>query len=492
MKDLQINKAEQQALLKKYQAFHFEGVKYTYDFDASILEVLLNYSLDGVEHFTEKLGFPLTEEEWKAVDFELLDRAFEGLLLIGGISYYKTFCPARMELGSIRLNAEQAAFWTKLYERGLGEFFYQNDLDWRGLINFPVTDASARARVAADRTEDGGGKRADSMALVAGHKKLKNRSLLPIGGGKDSIVSGEILRLGGEEFMAFSLRDAEPIRQTAEVLGKPRLIVSRELAPRLFELNDELNGRGALNGHVPITAYISFLLAVAALLYDYKYLVLSLEKSANFGQVIFHGMDVNHQYSKSEEFEGDFRNYVKKYIYEDIEFFSLLRGFYEIKIAQIFDGLKNFERYAPLFTSCNANFKIIKEKSSSKWCGHCPKCLFVFIILAAFVEKAELIKIFGANLLDNPDLKNLLEETLGMRDIKPFECVGTFEESQLAMLKISQKREWQTDILVGYFVAKILPQLDEDWTAREEQLMSMQKDHFIPEKFLKIIKTHAN
>lgn len=461
--------AVNQALLKKYQAFYFEGVKYAYDFDASVLEVLLNYSLDGIEKFTEKLGFPMTADQWKVADMKLLDKALEGLLLVGGISYYKTYCPARMELGSINLNKEQAAFWTKLYERGLGEFFYQNDLDWRGLINFPVAKSSTGHTMA-----DG--------------KKLRERSILPIGGGKDSIVSGEMLRLGGEEFTTFSLRDAEPIRQTSEVLGKPRLIISRELAPRLIEMN----AAGALNGHVPITAYISFLLAVAALLYDYKYLVLSLEKSANFGQVIFHGMDVNHQYSKSEEFEGDFRQYLKKYICGDIEFFSLLRGFYEIKIAQIFAGLNNFDRYAPLFTSCNANFKIVKEKSGTKWCGHCPKCLFVFIILAPFVGKDDLVKIFGANLLDNDELKNLFEETLGVRDIKPFECVGTFEETQLAMLKISQKKEWQSDILVGHFVAKILPKFNVDWTSREQQLLSMQKGHFILEKFLKIIKSHAN
>jgi hypothetical protein len=203
-------------------------------------------------------------------------------------------------------------------------------------------------------------------------------------------------------------------------------------------------------------------------------------------------MDVNHQYSKSEEFEGDFRRYLKKYVCEDIEFFSLLRGFYEIKIAQIFAGLQNFDRYSRRFTSCNTNFKINKKRPTSKWCGQCPKCLFVFIILAPFVEKEELVKIFGVNLLDNSKLKNLLEETLGVRDIKPFECVGIFEESQLAMLKISRKKEWQNDILVGHFVAKILPKFNVDWTARERQLLSMQKGHFIPEKFLKIIKKYAD
>ncbi len=532
------NKAGLDALLGKYKTFRFEGVGRVYDVDSGRLEVRLNYSLDGeeaqsgedvaqsekrkaqsgtddsvgsldmlrsevvVEKFCEKLWFPISAVEWEAVDKVLLDRALEGLLLVGGISYYKAYCPARIETGDIRLCEEQAAFWTKLYERGLGEFFYQNDLDFRGRVRFSVADGEAldvecgngaqSAKCKVKNCECEAEIRTDGLfsgSDVAVYKKLRERCLLPIGGGKDSIVSGELLKMAGEEFTTFSLRDAEAIRQTSEVLGGARLVVGRELAPRLVEMN----AAGALNGHVPITAYISFLLGVAAVLYDYKYLVLSLEKSANFGQVIFHGMDVNHQYSKSEEFEGDFRNYVKKYICEDIEFFSLLRGFYEIEIARIFAGLADFERYAPIFTSCNANFKIVKEKSSVKWCCHCPKCLFVFIILAAFVPKSDLVKIFGEDLLDNSELLALLEETLGVRDIKPFECVGTFEESQLAMWKISQKPEWQADTLVRHFVDVVLPGLmTVDWSERSERLLAMQEGHFIPDKFLKIIEKYAN
>lgn len=466
MTEQNINAEEIQKKLKKFKVFGFEGFEYAFISETAVLEVKLNYNLDGAEKFSEVLGFPITSEQWNNVDIAALERALEGLLIMGGISYYKTYCPAEMDMGKIKLNAEQSAFWKKIYERGLGEFFYQNNLDWRGLINFPISDT-------------------ENKAGEWNEKKLSERSLLPIGGGKDSIVSGEILRMAGEEFSTFSLRDAEPIRLTAEVMGKPRVIVQRKLSQRLIELNAE----GALNGHVPITAYISFVMVIAALIYDHKYLVLSLEKSANFGQVMFHGMDVNHQYSKSEEFEGDFRKYIQTYISGEVEYFSLLRVYYEVKIAQIFAGLKNFSTYAPLFTSCNNNFKIIKKEGAPivKWCGECPKCLFVFIILAAFVKREDLLKIFGSNLLDKKELSALWEETLGIANIKPFECVGTFEESQLAMQIISEKSEWQNDFLVKKFVNEFLPSNNIDWAAREKDLLGWQEFSFIPKKFLNIL-----
>ena len=131
---------------------------------------------------------------------------------------------------------------------------------------------------------------------------LPERCLVPIGGGKDSLVTAELLNEAGVDFTLFSLRDAGLIADTSAIVGRPRIVVERMIDPQLFALNEA----GALNGHVPITAYISFVTAVCAVLYGYKYLVYSLEKSANYGQVIFHGMDINHQYSKSEEFEGGF------------------------------------------------------------------------------------------------------------------------------------------------------------------------------------------
>jgi len=253
-----------------------------------------------------------------------------------------------------------------------------------------------------------------------------------------------LLKEAGVPLTLFSLRDAGPIAATAQLSGVPRVVVNRTLDPRLFELNEA----GALNGHVPITALVSFVSAVCGILYGYRYLVFSLEKSANYGQFLYHGMDINHQYSKSEEFESDFRDYLHKYVHPGLEYFSFLRPLNELAIARIFASLPAFNGYAPHFTSCNANFKIHKEKSSVPWCGHCPKCAFVFLILAPFVPRDQLVGIFGNNLGNREDLLPLFEELIGIRNFKPFECVGTPEESQAALELISRNSDYSNDLVV--------------------------------------------
>ncbi|MEI8009425.1 MAG: hypothetical protein WCI00_09010 [bacterium] len=61
---------------------------------------------------------------------------------------------------------------------------------------------------------------------------------------------------------------------------------------------------------MPISGVIAFVLVTAAYLYDYKYIVMSNEKSANEGNTILDGSEINHQRSKSYQFESDFNLYV--------------------------------------------------------------------------------------------------------------------------------------------------------------------------------------
>lgn len=446
----------------RYEKFLIEG--YEIIEKAGGVEIILKYSFDNAVKFRERLFFPQVGVGRVMMISEALGRAVRGLLIVGGISYYKAECTNKID--GITLDNEERLFWEKVYNRGLGEFFYQNQIDFRNLINFVNPIENFNKITVTD---------------------LSERALLPLGGGKDSLVSAEILKKSGMDFCSFSLRDADPIRQTALALGKPRIIVERELDGQLFEMNKQ----GAYNGHVPITGYISFLLAVAGLLYDYKYLVLSLEKSANIGQLEFLGMDINHQYSKSEEFENDFRDYLDKYLGGRLEYFSLLRGYYELKIAKIFAELENFDKYKDICTSCNANFKIIKDGPSKLWCGKCPKCVFVFGIFAPFIDRDKLIKMFGKNLFNDESLLDLFEETWGTKNFKPFECVGTFEESQLAIYLTSLKSEWQNDALIKHFQELItIGKIDiNKIKSNQTEVMNLMNTPNVPLIFRKVLET---
>ena len=208
----------------------------------------------------------------------------------------------------------------------------------------------------------------------------------------------------------------------ARVSGHKHLVAKRALDPHLFELN----ALGYPNGHVPITGIIAFVLQLVNYLYEYRIDVLSNEKSADEGNTLWHGIDVNHQYSKSREFEEDFSTYAQVYM-SGTEYKSILRDLSEIEIAERFAKMRE---YFPVFSSCNNNFKVIESNktTSDRWCLQCPKCAFVFALLRPYISHEDVITIFGRDLYEDPSLIPLYEELLGQSGHKPFECVGTYEE----------------------------------------------------------------
>jgi hypothetical protein len=178
------------------------------------------------------------------------------------------------------------------------------------------------------------------------------------------------------------------MEQAVKQLGADAVLVKREIDPHLFELNKRPD---TYNGHIPVSAQNSFIGLCAAILLDYKFVVMANEQSANYGNIEYLGQEINHQWSKSHEFEKLFQNYVATFITPDIKYFSILRPFSEINITEKFSHLP---KYFPIFSSCNRNFRITK-KSEKKWCGECPKCAFAFVMLSAFLPKKDLINIFG-------------------------------------------------------------------------------------------------
>jgi hypothetical protein len=414
--------------MKQYRTFIVDS----FHFEESTGVLKLTYGLDDEIAFTETLTFP--EGFTLPADRSSFDAALFGLHVIGGISYFKTCLPKKIEIRSGVLTKEQADFWNAVYENGLGEFFFRNKIDFRGLINVPFDEDARRASLES-RSSDTHGK-----------------ALVPIGGGKDSLVTIELLKKEGVDLTLFRLGSHPLITKMAEIVERPLLTVERTLDPQLFELNKQ----GALNGHIPISAYLSWLTVVTSILYGFDSIIMSNEKSANEGNVQYLGKDINHQWSKSEEFERMFSDYVHRYITPSIAYFSLLRPLSELQIAKLFAG---FPQYFPYATSCNANWKIASERSRDRWCGQCPKCAFAFVILGAFIPREQLLTMFGTNLLDAKELQTFYRELLGLEGFKPFECVGTVAETRAAFSLMHQNGEWKDSEAMEAFVRDVLPSL---------------------------------
>jgi UDP-N-acetyl-alpha-D-muramoyl-L-alanyl-L-glutamate epimerase len=181
-----------------------------------------------------------------------------------------------------------------------------------------------------------------------------------------------------------------------------------------------------------------------------------------------------------------------------VTYFSLLRPLSELHIMQIFS---TYPHYFDRFTSCNKNWKLAKvanepdptqnskfkiQNSSKLWCGHCPKCAFSFALLSAFLPRAHVIRIFGKDLFADEDLLPLYRELLGLEGIKPFECVGTPEETAAAMLLADERGEWDASPVMAMFRAEASEKFSSADSIVNDLLMP-SGDHAIPEPFRSVL-----
>jgi UDP-N-acetyl-alpha-D-muramoyl-L-alanyl-L-glutamate epimerase len=455
-----------------FDTFHFTAREL--DADGA---VTLHYALDDrvsfVERFQVPVPRPLSDDERAGVD---------GLLAllhwVAGVSYFKTALPPSVSCDAGPLPPPAAAALLEaLYSEGLGELAYTNSLSGLPRPRFPcapATDAPLDMAAPADE--------APSMPVSASADEAPPaRVLVPVGGGKDSIVALEIVRRATDEPALFSVGDAPPIARTVAVAGLPHLLATRTLDPGLRVLNDA----GAINGHVPVTAIVSCVALLTAALNGYDAVAMANERSASAGNVRFDGVDVNHQFSKGLRVERllgaalaelDQRAGATGSPTPGVRLFSVLRPASELAVARAFARLEPYHR---AFTSCNAVFRIDPELRASSWCCDCPKCRFVFLALAPFSQPAHLRELFGRDLLDDDtqfDGFALLTATGGH---KPFECVGEEQESLAAMRLLAGDERWSSHSVVRRLAAEVLPRFSAD-DGDPRRVLALSDEHAVP------------
>jgi hypothetical protein len=406
-------------LREQFPFFIFEKQEYT--LTARGLDIRFTFNLADQYQFHPTLFIPrkscfLADE--KIADH--LDCIVFNLGMIELISYWKATCSPKIIIRPFILNAEQLIWWKKLYFHGLGEFFYLNGLD-------VTADSFMQLEVVS------------TNQLVEKKMFLENSVIIPVGGGKDSAVTLELLgSLPDSIPLIMNPRDASLETIVAKGFKSDQFIeIKRTIDPVLLKLNE----LGFLNGHTPFSAMLAFVTVLSAIVTGRRHIALSNESSAN--EATIGGTQINHQYSKSFQFESDFRKYVNRWISKDINYFSFLRPLNELQIACLFSG---FPRYHAAFKSCNAGSK------TDSWCGVCAKCLFTYIILSPFLKEGQLKMIFGKNLLAEESLKNIFDQLTGLADEKPFDCVGTIREVNLALCKtIRQLDSNELPCLLEYY-----------------------------------------
>ncbi len=414
-------------LRSKYPIFNYNGYKVEVDDDFYKIEY--SFEIEGLCEFN-----PTWTLKRNGVDLRE-DPAFCNMVFNLGmaelVSYWKLTCSPTVNVMCAHLDSCQIKWWKKLYYNGLGECFYLNGI--------------------CDKEES-------FMNIVSSGKETfgeaKNKPekgcLIPVGGGKDSIVSLGVLEPNRDDNYCYIINPRGATLNTVNTAGYDDhlIVANRTLDKRMLELNK----KGYINGHTPFSAIVAFSATLAAYINGVKYIALSNESSANESTV--EGSYVNHQYSKSFEFERDFHEYEEKYIASGTYYFSLLRPLSEYQIAGLFAQNEDFYN---VFRSCNVGSK------TDIWCGNCPKCLFVYIILSPFIEPLKLEGIFGSDLFEKEELLEDFKKLIGEAKEKPFECVGSRDEINFALCEAIGKYDelpvllefyTKTDIYKSYKDAK--------------------------------------
>ena len=442
-------------LRKSYPEFIYED----YTIKENEKEIILEYKfkIPNYIEFNPNIKILKKDMKIKNLDNVKIKNMVFSMGLIELVSYWKATCSPKVIIKCGDLDEEQKAWLKKLYFYGLGELFFTNKIE---------TNIEEFMEIICE---------GEALEVGEDDDNLKGY-IIPIGGGKDSCVTLETLKVDRQNDYALIVNPKPVTLECARIAGfnDNRIIeVYRTIDKNLLELNK----KGFINGHTPFSSMLAFLSYFIAYIIGKKYVALSNESSANESNVV--GEKINHQYSKSYEFEEDFTYYTKKYLKGNVKYFSFLRPLNELQIAKIFAKHK---KYHKIFKSCNVGSK----EATWKWCGKCPKCLFVFIMLSPYLYKDDLVDIFNKDLFEDKDLLKIFIELTGNGETKPFECVGTFEEVNFAIsLTILKLEKKELPYLLKYYKDKIgLADISTDITKRfnfnnnltEEQVRLIKKE----------------
>jgi UDP-N-acetyl-alpha-D-muramoyl-L-alanyl-L-glutamate epimerase len=436
-------------LRRKYPAFCYE--RFEIEKTPSRVTIRFHFAIPPDLSFAPEVHFEPVKEGWFSVDDQFLNNAAFHLGLVESFSYWKATASPVFEVQAGALSPVQIQWWEDLLINGMGEFFYRNEIDFTppGFVRIVSKSLAAPAAPFA--------------------RKLPQRSLLTIGGGRDSALAGGLLRDSGHPFACMMLNPSTAARAIASyVTASESIVIRRSICPELLELNRQ----GFLNGHTPFSAYLGFLGGVSQLLYGYANVIVANERSSEEGNVVYRGKEINHQYSKSFRFERVFDEYLQKYLMTGGRYFSFVRPLFELQIGKLFS---DFPAFFERFKSCNRN-------RSDSWCGQCPKCLSVFLTMYPFVPRSALMRIFGKDLFAAEENLPILRELAGF-EVKPFECVATTEEIAAALALAVEKVRASGDPLpplLEWAAKNVVGTAD---TGRARSILQSYGPHRIPHEF---------
>ncbi len=435
-----------QDLRKKHPRFVYKS--FAKKRDSRSVYLTFSYLIEPDLNFTSKVEIPF-ESSYKELN---IDNLIFHLGLIEMINYWKATCSPEIVIEAGKLSQRQLDWWKNLILKGLGEFFFLNKIDYKIQGFISLKSSGPKYEKITTNKPDG--------------------DLIMIGGGRESVVTLELLKNLKKKEKGLVVNPIQASLNITEQAGYECLIARRQIDKRLFELNE----KGYLNGHVPFSAFLAFLGNLTAVVNNYENTIVCNEKSAGEGNTFYLNEEINHQYSKTFEFEKSFREYFSKYLGET-NYFSFLRPLNSLQVSKLFTKYKN---HYGLFRSCNAG------SNQNQWCGNCPKCASVYLSLFPFISYKEMVNIFKEDYFLKKNLRESFRALVGLDDHKPFECVGTIKESKTA-LKLSLNKYQKELGESPKMLTEIVNEVEKDGEIPTMLTSDLDSNHFLSNEYLQIL-----
>lgn len=384
--------------------------------------LVATFCYQGIDNFifTEKITFAPNPSGKKFNPSEdpnldaLLDRALFLSFILIGTSYFKTHPTKNVHI-DLPLDHFQAHFFNQVFQQGLSQYAFENQLTREQLAHFFATP----------------------NYLAPDPLPYQGKGILSLqSGGKDSLLTAALLTERHLDFTPWYVSSDPKLTHPAVIdsffdhTDQPK---AASIALRELDL-EHLRRPGSLNGHVPVTFILQSLALIQVILNHQQAVLTSIGQEGNEPHAFIGDLPVNHQWSKTWEAEQLFIAYVKRYLSSNLIVGSPLRGMSELLIAEQFVK-KCWQRYGYSFSSCNrANYKQQSDNHLLKWCGDCPKCANSYLLFCPFLPPQLLQSLFAdQDLFQKESLIKTFKGLLGVDGVmKPFECIGSLDELRTA------------------------------------------------------------
>jgi len=403
-------------LRESYPSFRVEDVHATAD--PSGLRLEFSFAA-GDARFRPTVHLTgLHPEEIAQADSLTARRLIRALAIIEAFSYWKAFCSPVIEVAPPAPDAVEVGWWNSFWPGAMGEFFYRNNIDFTGPGFLDIRSADG----AASGSGDGSG---ETHAAGPGLSRAAS-PLVMFSGGKDSLALTLAVRPSDVSDVDFFLYNPTPgqRRLAGSLAGNGRILeLRREILPELLALN----AQGHPNGHTPYSAYLAVAAMLAGYLRGNPYVLAGNSRSDDEPNVeSYLGRPINHQWTKSYEFEAALQEYGHRWLPGTPLYSSPLRPLLELQIiASLSANVDMYLRTA----SCN-------RTKGKGWCRTCAKCAWVFLATAALFGHDLAVRKIGGDMFADPSLSELYERMAGLTGTKPFECTGTEDEVRTAIQAI--------------------------------------------------------